>query len=438
MPQFLSPGAAAASAIEQFMLDRAEAARQARLDAQQAEKHQFDMKRAQRQLDREDEDRNTKLEDRAMEIEDRARNRYKERIANKVIGDQFSPEEQIQSHVLDVPVRPVIETPSPMLSKPPGIIQELSPDEGRSGETPIATPAVGAVRFGGSPQQAKEEADRTARQKFIEGLQKTPQPASGGTGAAQSAAARAVGLPMSAADFEPPTDRAESATIQEYKFYADAETKAGRTPLGFDAYQERDANRKRAIVQSLGPDASLTPKQMSVATQLANSLKAHPAYADMQDIATGIQGVEVGLSQNNGFGDITAINSMQRMIDPGATVRSEDVKLMQSAAAFLARIAPDYVIDKLKKGDKLPPAVRTQMLEAARQVYTARSKYYNESVGNQYKNLAKAGGVPFELIGQDFPDSLGATAPAAEGGVPVVGGMFQGGKVLKVTPYTGP
>ena len=42
----------------------------------------------------------------------------------------------------------------------------------------------------------------------------------------------------------------------------------------------------------LKPEGELTPKQTSLALQLANSLKSHPAYTDMQDIATCLSGVQ--------------------------------------------------------------------------------------------------------------------------------------------------
>jgi hypothetical protein len=149
-------------------------------------------------------------------------------------------------------------------------------------------------------------------------------------------------------------------------------------------------------------DGELSSKQLASAIQLSNSLKSHPMYTDMLDIFTGMQGVETGLTQGNGFGDITAINAFQRMVDPGATVRSEDVTLLQSASAWLAKVAPEYIIKKLKEGDKLPESVRQQMLETAKQLYNIRAKNYNNSVGQQYKTLASGAGVPFEMVGQDF------------------------------------
>lgn len=163
------------------------------------------------------------------------------------------------------------------------------------------------------------------------------------------------------------------------------------------------------------PDGTLNPRQLSQTIQLSNSLKAHPAYTDMSDIATGLQGVTVGLSQENGFGDITAINAFQRMIDPGATVREGDVHLIRSASSWIDSVLSSYPLDRLRKGDKLPAPVRERMKKTARELYKVRSRNYNETVGTQYRKIADAAKIPFELIGSDFADAeslVGETAPA--------------------------
>ena len=176
-----------------------------------------------------------------------------------------------------------------------------------------------------------------------------------------------------------------------------------------------------------GDDGSLTPRQLSQSLQMTNSLKGHPAYMDMSDIATGWQGVNVGLKQNNGFGDITAINAFQRMVDPGATVREGDVHLLQSASSWMDTVLSRYPIDRLKRGDKLPAAVRERMRETAKALYDLRAKNYNDTVGTQYRRLADAAKIPFELIGTDFAvesaggdtlpsDSLPPMAPVSSRG----------------------
>lgn len=200
--------------------------------------------------------------------------------------------------------------------------------------------------------------------------------------------------------------RADRALAQT-KEIADANRAAA------DARAARTANAKAAEIEAAKARGELTPAQSSTALRLSNALKSHPAYTDMLDIATGMQGVETGLAQKNGFGDITAINSFQRMVDPGATVRSEDVTLLSSARGVLDMINTQYPIDKLQSGAKLPEAVRARMLATAKALHEKRGKNYNDTVGSQYRKLAEASGIPFDYVGVDF--AIGG-APAA--GVP--------------------
>jgi hypothetical protein len=50
---------------------------------------------------------------------------------------------------------------------------------------------------------------------------------------------------------KPASSSSPTSQIQEYNFYVDQETKAGRNPLSFDAWQTQDANRKRVVPPSV-------------------------------------------------------------------------------------------------------------------------------------------------------------------------------------------
>lgn len=217
------------------------------------------------------------------------------------------------------------------------------------------------------------------------------------------------------------TDPATGKTVTAPKDVIDnilTQTGQDKRQFGQQSFtsSENDKNRQAAMerarvtaaarlqaVREAGLKGELSAKQVSVAMQLANSLKAHPAYTDMQDIATGMNGIEAGFAQKSGLGDIAAINSFQRMVDPGATVRSEDVGLIRSASALKERILSSYPIDKLTKGAVLPEAARAELKKVAVDLYSRRSKNYNDTVGNQYRGLAEASTIPFEYVGIDFP-----------------------------------
>jgi len=146
----------------------------------------------------------------------------------------------------------------------------------------------------------------------------------------------------------------------------------------------------------------LTKEQFSIASQLTQRVTSNPVYRDMTDVQRGLVGVFVGTAQDNGFGDVAAINAFQRMIDPGATVRSEDVVLLQSASSLLAKIDPKFLAGKVSAGDKLPESVRQQMRTTAQQLYEDSRKNYQATTGKTFENLAAQAGIDPEFIGAKF------------------------------------
>ena len=146
----------------------------------------------------------------------------------------------------------------------------------------------------------------------------------------------------------------------------------------------------------------LSKEQLAAATSIGRAVTGSEIYRDMTDMNTGIIGVHAGTARDTGFGDIAAINAFQRMIDPGATVREGDVALIKTAIAFLAKIDPKFMIARLKKGDVLPPETRKEMRELARDLYEQQRKSYNELAGKTYKARARAAGIPYKFVAQDF------------------------------------
>ena len=148
----------------------------------------------------------------------------------------------------------------------------------------------------------------------------------------------------------------------------------------------------------------LTEDQLKTATTLSTKLSGTSAYTDMNDINRGLLTIEAAFKDESGFRDIAAINAFQRMVDPGATVRSEDVVLIQSAVAILDKLNPIFQARKIGTGDKLPASVRGEIAKTAQDIYNANARYYNDTTGAQYERLADQANIPFNLIGNKFTE----------------------------------
>lgn len=152
----------------------------------------------------------------------------------------------------------------------------------------------------------------------------------------------------------------------------------------------------------------LTETQLELVNQISDDFNSNEAVSDMIDIAggldviSGVFGTEDKLKGATGLDDITAINAFQRMVDPGATVRTDDVTLIEEALPWLAKVNPKFKWHKFKKGDKLPIGVRESLVRVADEIYTSKATRFNSTIGNQFKLRADAANVPFNLIGRDF------------------------------------
>ena len=168
--------------------------------------------------------------------------------------------------------------------------------------------------------------------------------------------------------------------------------------------QERNDLRRQTLdIQRFMAENRTNERMNSTMIALSGQVKSHPAYTKMLDFENGLEAVETGLSASNGAGDIAAINAFQRLVDPGVSVREGDVKLLQSATAWLDRMNPEYLKEQIQTGAKLPAETRQQMLQLARELYVSRARSYGERVGDLFKKQAEAAKIPFELVGRDFP-----------------------------------
>jgi hypothetical protein len=152
-------------------------------------------------------------------------------------------------------------------------------------------------------------------------------------------------------------------------------------------------------------EGQLTPAQVESALAITRSIESSSNYTDMTNIGNGWSTLKaVYPMEHTGASDIAMINAFQRIIDPGATVREGDTVLLQSGAAFKDRYSVEFAQVKLGKGAKLPPELRENLYQLGRTIYAGRLENYEHTEGRRVSALAKASGLPLELlIGGGFP-----------------------------------
>ena len=135
---------------------------------------------------------------------------------------------------------------------------------------------------------------------------------------------------------------------------------------------------------------------------LSTDLLKEPSFKEAQEAVGGFDTATQGFLQQNGFGDIAMVNGYQRIIDPGAAVRGEDVKTQSEAVSYVQTAL--NIKGKIFAGDKMLPEVREIMLKAVADQYNKKIANFNGAAYKRFKARADNLGIPFELVGEKFPE----------------------------------
>lgn len=163
---------------------------------------------------------------------------------------------------------------------------------------------------------------------------------------------------------------------------------------------QNEANQAAAAAAAAASGA-LTEAQLKLANDLRAEVNGLQEVKDAKNLEGDTAALIAALEQENGVGDIAAINSFQRLVvDPGVAVREGDVALLQSAMSFTDMAA--LKARGLVKGDKLTPEARKQMLELVGGVYNFRVGLVDENT-EQIRTIAQEQGVDYgKYVGRNF------------------------------------
>jgi hypothetical protein len=177
--------------------------------------------------------------------------------------------------------------------------------------------------------------------------------------------------------------------------------------------EEKAATMQQVLDRNREGQAPLLPGEFSAEKieridNLMRSLRGDAVYRGMVEINGAWQALQASYSTGvsgaagTGLSDIAMINSFQRMIDPGVSVREGDVNLMSQATSLLEQLSPEFLAGRATIGSRLPGPQRARMMELGRAIYGARLKDYQSQTESRFKAIAAGAGVPFELISGGF------------------------------------
>ena len=140
----------------------------------------------------------------------------------------------------------------------------------------------------------------------------------------------------------------------------------------------------------------LSKDQIAVYDKLVSNVQQNPLIKNAIDAKSSQSVIHQSLSENNGFGDITAINAFQRMVDPGVAVREGDVTLLQSAIPRLRKLG--LTVSNLVEGDKLTEEARQQLRNLSFKLAKTRSELAKDSISDLRLTAQDAGINPDRVV----------------------------------------
>lgn len=205
--------------------------------------------------------------------------------------------------------------------------------------------------------------------------------------------------------------------------------------LGLNAYGKDPKAVTEEIINFRRAATILNPEQVKNVNALQTKLSSDVAYKDIQNVKQAYTAMQGSQKQDSAIGDVALINSFQRIIDPGVSVREGDVTLIQNSAGILEQLK--NLPDVWAGNARIPDKMRKQMIELGKDVYTSKVKNFYDSKGKAIVAQAQAYNIPeehFDVLGLDFGIPLeGVKVPgskpkadATPNGQPAVGNYIPG------------
>ena len=162
-------------------------------------------------------------------------------------------------------------------------------------------------------------------------------------------------------------------------------------------YVEQPEINDKYVAPGTAPEMSET--QTKVWNTLSDKVQQNPLIKNAIDADGSYRIVANSLDENNGFGDIAAINAFQRMVDPGVAVREGDVALLQTAIPRLKRLG--LTVTNLVQRDRLTQEARDEIKKLANALAKTRINLGKQSILD-LRQTAKLNKIDPDLVIRDF------------------------------------
>jgi hypothetical protein len=188
------------------------------------------------------------------------------------------------------------------------------------------------------------------------------------------------------------------------------------TPQTPDQAQGQALNNQRTAqeiatqpLQNANTQANIQQSQASVHNQTFNQNQGlrqeFNALPEVKNYSVALSSLGTALkAPDTPQGDLAIIYAYAKAADPGSVVREGEMDMATATASLPQQFQADA--QKLTQGKRLPPAVRTGLIETMRQAVLGMRQTYDQQ-RNRYATLAQQNGFdPQQIVGQPLYDAI--------------------------------
>jgi len=211
-------------------------------------------------------------------------------------------------------------------------------------------------------------------------------------------AAQQPANPFSAYTIGTPNPRLQAQEARAERSDQRAEMEASRAEQRFRMQQQREDQRdarsavtdQRQVANTDFDNISALRKEFTGRKEVQDFTTILPQVASAMQIAKN--------PNATGADDLNLIYTFGKVMDPGSVVREGELALASSTGSWAQNL--EGAVERLRSGDKLPPAVRRNLVETMRRRGIEMSRAYNFSRNDYQARAERFGYNPLDIVGQ--------------------------------------
>lgn len=197
-----------------------------------------------------------------------------------------------------------------------------------------------------------------------------------------------------------------SGIVGEYAYYKKDAIARGTTPLSFDDYQTRDANRKISIAQAAVQGTGLDTKQQTVFNSIVNKVEASPAIKAL-DRANQLKNIllDAKAHPENAGAQLNLLYAYIKGLDTDSAVREGELDLVKSISSYGSKYAQYF--NRLQNNQAVPNGIMKDMISGGEDLIESIEDTANRKL-TRIDAQAKANGTQVYNAWTQYKDGVAA------------------------------